>query len=112
METAPLLTESIPIELPRTEAKQSASEADPQSITERADGIDFLQETQVTPEELQPRLRAISNEGYDRAIWIRGDAGTYYGVMADILARVSAGGLRKIQLVTVTRDGPRRPAAA
>jgi biopolymer transport protein TolR len=111
MVTAPLLTVSIPIELPRTEAKQSASEADPLSITVRADGIVFLQETQVTAEELLPRLRAISNEGYDRAIWIRGDAGTNYGVMADILARVSAGGFRKIQLVTDTRDGPRRSAA-
>ncbi|MEZ5973181.1 MAG: biopolymer transporter ExbD, partial [Hyphomonadaceae bacterium] len=69
----------------------------------------FLQETQVDVEELVPRLRAISREGYDRSIYIRGDANTNYGVMADVLARVSSGGFRKIQLVTDTRDGPRRP---
>ena len=110
MVTAPLLTVSIPIELPRTEAKQSAAETEPLAITIRADGVVFLQETQIDVEELVPRLRAISNEGYDRAIYIRGDANTNYGLMADVLARVSSGGFRKIQLVTDTRDGARRPA--
>lgn len=108
MITAPLLTVSIPIELPRTEAKQSAAETDPLSITIRADGVVFLQETQVELEELVPRLRAISDEGYDRSIYIRGDSNTNYGLMADVLARVSSGGFRKIQLVTDTRDAPAR----
>jgi biopolymer transport protein TolR len=112
MITAPLLTVSIPIELPRTDAKQTPSETQPLAITIRADGVVFLQETQVTIEELVPRLRAISNEGYDRSIYIRGDANTNYGVMAEVLAKVSAGGFRKIQLVTDTRDAPaRRPPA-
>jgi len=106
MVTAPLLTVSIPIELPQTEAKQSASENEPLSITVQADGTIYLQETVVTEEELVPRLRAISNEGYDRAIYIRGDRNTNYGLMAGVLARVSSGGFRTIQLVTDTQDGP------
>jgi biopolymer transport protein TolR len=110
MVTAPLLTVSIPIELPRTEAKQSAAETDPLSITIRSDGVIFLQETQVTLEELVPRLRAISNEGYDRSIYIRGDARTEWDTMAEVLANVSSAGFRKLQLVTDTRDGQRRGA--
>ncbi len=111
MVTAPLLTVSIPIELPRTEAKQSAAETDPLSITIQADGVIFLQETQVTQEELVPRLRAISNEGYDRAIYIRGDARTSWDTMAEVLASVSSAGFRKLQLVTDTNENaPRRPA--
>jgi biopolymer transport protein TolR len=109
MVTAPLLTVSIPIELPRTEAKQSAAETEPLSITIQADGTVFLQETTVTVDELVPRLRAISREGYDRAIYIRGDANVNYGLMADVLARVSSGGFTKIQLVTDTREGQRVP---
>jgi biopolymer transport protein TolR len=106
MVTAPLLTVSIPIELPRTEAKQSAAETDPLSITIRSDGVIFLQETQVTAEELVPRLRAISHEGYDRSIYIRGDARTQWDTMAEVLASVSSAGFRKLQLVTDTRDRP------
>lgn len=113
MVTAPLLTVSIPIELPRTDAKQSAAETDPLSITIQNDGVIYLQETQVTIEELVPRLRAISNEGYDRSIYIRGDARTQWTTMAEVLAAVSSAGFRKLQLVTDTNDGPapRRAAA-
>jgi len=100
MVTAPLLTVSIPIELPQTEAKQSSAENEPLAITVQSDGTIYLQETVVTAEELVPRLRAISNEGYDRVIWIRGDRNVDYGVMADVLARVSAGGFTKLQLET------------
>lgn len=32
-----------------------------------------------------------------------------YGLMADVLARVSSGGFTKIQLVTDTREGQRVP---
>jgi biopolymer transport protein TolR len=109
MVTAPLLTVSIPIELPRTEAKQSAAETEPLSITIKEDGTVYLQETTVTVDELLPRLRAISREGYDRAIYIRGDANVNYGLMADVLARVSSGGFTRIQLVTDTREGQRVP---
>ena len=112
MVTAPLLTVSIPIELPRTEAKQSAAETEPLSITIKQDGTVYLQETTVTLDELVPRLRAISREGYDRAIYIRGDANVNYGLMADVLARVSSGGFTKIQLVTDTREGQRVPVGA
>ncbi|MBN8608451.1 MAG: biopolymer transporter ExbD [Caulobacterales bacterium] len=108
MVTAPLLTVSIPIELPRTEAKQSPAETEPLSITIRDDGVIFLQETQVTIEELVPNLRAISDNGYDRAIYIRGDARTSWDTMAQVLASVSSGGFTKLQLVTDTNEGPAR----
>lgn len=105
MVTAPLLTVSIPIELPRTAAKQSAAETEPLAITIQNDGIIYLQETQVTFEELVPRLRAISNEGYDRAIYIRGDSRTDWDTMARVLANVSSAGFTKLQLVTDTEEG-------
>jgi biopolymer transport protein TolR len=70
----------------------------------------FLQETQVTIEDLVPNLRAISDNGYDRAIYIRGDARTSWDTMAQVLASVSSGGFTKLQLVTDTNDGPARSA--
>jgi biopolymer transport protein TolR len=102
MVTAPLLTVSIPVQLPETQAKQSEAEADPLSISVTADGTIYLQETVVTIEELVPRLRAISREGYDRNIFIRGDKNVPWDVMAQVMARISAGGFRKLQLVTDT----------
>ena len=109
MVTAPLLTVSVPVELPQTEAKQSASETEPLTITIQADGGVYLQDTKVDVNALVPQMRAISREGYDRQIYIRGDARAQYGVMADVLARISSAGFRKLQLVTDTNDHPRRP---
>ena len=108
MITAPLLTVSVPVELPQTDAKQSASETEPLSVTIQADGSVYLQDTKVDVANLVPQLRAISREGYDRQIYIRGDAHAQYGVMADVLARISTAGFRKLQLVTDTNDHPRR----
>jgi biopolymer transport protein TolR len=105
MVTAPLLTVSIPIQLPQTQAKQSESETDPLSITIRSDGAVFLQETPVTLDQLVPQLRAISHEGYDRDIYIRGDARIQWDTMAKVLASVSHAGFRKLQLVTDTQEG-------
>jgi len=52
-------------------------------------------------------LRAISNEGYDRHIFIRGDRNVPWDTMARVMASISAGGFRKLQLVTDTEDGAR-----
>ena len=111
MVTAPLLTVGVPVELPRTEAKQLESEVEPLSITIRADGTIYLQETVISAEELVARMRAISREGYDRRVFIRADATADYGLVADVMARLSSAGFRNLGLVTDTRAAP-RPAPA
>jgi|CXWL01.1.fsa_nt_gi biopolymer transport protein TolR len=110
MVTAPLLTVGVPVELPRTEAKQLESETDPLSITIRADGTVYVQETVVAKEDLVAQMRAISREGYDRRVFIRADATADYGLVADVMARLSSSGFRNLGLVTDTRETPRRPA--
>ncbi len=109
MVTAPLLTVGVPVELPRTDAKQLESESDPLSITIREDGTIYVQETVVTKEELVAQMRAISREGYDRRVFIRADATADYGLVAEVMARLSSSGFQNLGLVTDTNDGPRRP---
>ncbi len=113
MITAPLLTVGVPVELPRTEAKQLESETDPLTISIKADGAVYVQETAVDREALVAQMRAISREGYDRRVFIRADANAPYGLVADVMARLSTAGFRNLGLVTDTRDGqtPRPPAA-
>ncbi|MEZ5961175.1 MAG: protein TolR [Hyphomonadaceae bacterium] len=108
MVTAPLLTVGVPVELPRTDAKQMPTETDPLSITIREDGTIYVQESVVTREELVAKMRAISREGYDRRVFIRADATADYGLVADVMARLSSSGFRNLGLVTDTREGPRR----
>ncbi|HWA01420.1 MAG TPA: biopolymer transporter ExbD [Caulobacterales bacterium] len=108
MVTAPLLTVSVPVELPKTEADQGASESDPLTVSIQSDGSIYLQDTKVDPENLVPQLRAISREGYDRQIYIRGDAHADWDPIAKVLAQLSTAGFRRLQIVTDTNDHPRR----
>ena len=114
MITAPLLTVGVPIELPRTQAKQLESETDPLTISIRADGTVYVQETVVPKEDLVAQMRAISREGYDRRVFIRADSTADYGLVADIMARLSTAGFRNLGLVTDTEQGtgPRRNGSA
>jgi biopolymer transport protein TolR len=109
MVTAPLLTVGVPIELPRTQAKQLESETEPLTISIKADGTVFVQETVVDKEALVEQMRAISREGYDRRVFIRADSTADYGLVADIMARLSSAGFRNLGLVTDTEESaPRR----
>ena len=64
-------------------------------------------------------MRAISREGYDRRIFIRADATADYGLVADVMARLSSAGFTNLGLVTDTMDAaaaatsePRRRAVS
>ena len=100
MVAAPMLQVGVPVELPRTAARTLASVQDPLTVTVQADGSVFLQETRVEPEELVPKLEAIAAAGYEQRIFIRADAGAAYGVVAAVMADISAAGFRNLALVT------------
>ncbi|WP_421788114.1 ExbD/TolR family protein [Hyphobacterium sp.] len=99
MITAPLLTVGVEVDLPETDAQSMASDSEPLTITVGSNGEIFLQETEVTIEQLVPRLRAISGAGFEGRIFIRGDENASYGTVARVMARVSNAGYTNLGLV-------------
>lgn len=104
MVAAPLLTVGIPLDLPKTEAKQLSAEEAPLTISIRADGVVFLQESETDEDDLLPRLQALAKEGYQSRIFIRADEASNYGAVARVMAKINAAGYRNIGLVTATLD--------
>ena len=100
MITAPLLTVGVPVELPRTEARNLPADEEPLTITITVEGVIYLQETVVELAELAPRLRAIGGTGYDSRIFIRADDGAAYGDVARVMANINAAGFTNLGLVT------------
>ena len=100
MVAAPLMTVGVPIELPKTEAKQMTTSVEPLTITVRADKTIFLQETQIPLEELQPKLQAIAKNGYEEQIFVRADTNVSYGSVMEVMGLLNGAGYRKIGLVT------------
>lgn len=100
MIAAPLLSVGVPVELPKTDAKSLPSQTEPITITVDKDGAVFIQETEVTLEQLVERLVAIAGNGYEERIYLRGDSGSDYGAVMRVMARVNAAGFSNLGLVT------------
>ena len=83
MVTAPLLTVGVPIELPKSEAKQLEGDKEPLTISVDPKGKIFLQETELQIDEIVPKLTAIAKNGYDERIFVRGDRRVNYGVVSE-----------------------------
>lgn len=108
MVTAPLLTVGVPLDLPKTEAKQLTADEAPLTISIRSDGAVFLQETEVPEDKVVELLTALAKEGYKSRIFIRADESASYGVVARVMAKISSAGYRNIGLVTDTLDAQAR----
>jgi biopolymer transport protein TolR len=100
MVAAPLLSVGVPLELPKTDAKSLPSQTEPITISVDKDGGIFIQEAQVSLEELAPKLSAIAANGYEERIYLRADENSDYGAVMKVMARVNAAGFSNLGLVT------------
>jgi len=106
MVTAPLLTVGVPVDLPQTRAKSLGEDREPLAVTIDNSGQVFLQNTPIGIDELVPKLTAISTNGYDQRIFVRGDKAVDYGKVMEVMGLLNAAGFTRIGLVT---DAPKKP---
>ncbi len=104
MVTAPLLTVGIPVDLPKTEATVMTEEIEPLVITVDAEGRIFLQETELEPDILVPRLQAITANKLDTRIFVRGDKTIAYGTVIEVMGRIHAAGFTQVALIVELPD--------
>src|SRR6202050_2509952 len=109
MVTAPLLTVGVPVDLPKTRAPALGQDREPLSITIAKDGKIYLQKQLVTEDELVPKLTAISNNGYDQRIFVRGDSTVVYGKVMTVMGMLAAAHFTHIGLVTDTDTDVQKP---
>jgi biopolymer transport protein TolR len=113
MVAAPMLTVGVPVELPRTAARQIQEETQPLTISVTQRGEIFIQDSPASLDELIPRLTAIARNGVEERLFIRGDRGVNYGLMMQVMGLVNRAGFRRIGLVTEQDPNlPPAPAAA
>lgn len=100
MVTAPLLTVGVPVDLPQTRAKQLGEDREPLAVTIDNGGKIFLQNTPIAADDLVPKLMAISNNGYNQRIFVRGDKAVDYGKVMQVMGLLNSAGFTRIGLVT------------
>jgi biopolymer transport protein TolR len=108
MVTAPMLTVGLNMEpqpdlpkvdLPKTEAGPITEQKQALAISVDPAGKVFLQSTEISFDELVPKLTAIRNSGAGDRVEVRGDDRAQYGAVAKVLARIKAAGI-PVTLVT------------
>ncbi len=103
MVSAPLLTVGVEVNLPETNAGSVDSDAKPLTLSIDKDGKIFLQESEISLEELAPRLAAVTEarDKFETRIFIRGDSSSPYDTIAKVLGEISAAGYKKFTMTSV-----------
>ncbi len=110
MITAPLLTVGVPVDLPKTKAKSIAESEEPLVITVNAEGVIFIQDTEVELDNLVPRLAAITDNKADTRIYVRGDKSINYGRVLEVMGTVNVAGFTRVALIAELPKGLGRKA--
>ena len=107
MVSAPLLTVGVPLDLPQSQAKSLEQDREPLTVSVNVRGQIFLQNSEIAPEELVPKLKAITDArgGLDERVYVRGDKKVDYGTMMRVMGRLSAAGYHRVALVTEVEQG-------
>jgi biopolymer transport protein TolR len=105
MVAAPLLTSTVPIDLPNSNAGATAADTKPLEISVNQAGEVWIGDEPFPINELVPKLQAIAKTGYDERILIRGDKTADYGMVMNVMAEISSAGFKNIGLVGLHKAG-------
>ena len=107
MVSAPLLTVGVPIDLPQSQAKSIEQDKEPLTISVNDKGQIFLQNSEITVEDLVPKMQAVAQArgGTEARVYVRGDKKVDYGTMMQVMGRLSSAGFHRVALVTEFEQG-------
>ncbi|TBU90557.1 ExbD/TolR family protein [Phytopseudomonas dryadis] len=98
--TAPLLTNSIPINLPKTEAVAPADQKDPLVISIDGDGKLYINKDEIQPELLESSLIQAKAEDAELKVQLQADDQVDYGSVARAMAAIERAGITKLAVIT------------
>lgn len=101
MVTAPLLTAGVEVNLPESSAKALKGTDEPLAVSVDAAGKIYIQENEVTIEELGPKLKAITEQKPEARVFVRGDRAIAYGQVMAVMSAIKEAGISNVALVTV-----------
>ncbi len=105
MVAAPMMTVGVPVDLPKTQkAGVMSTKGEPLTVTIKADGSLFLQEKPIAEQDLVARLKAISKNGFEERIFIRGHSKVENGRVMQVMSRINSAGFSRIGFVTSNDD--------
>ncbi|KTB82865.1 ExbD/TolR family protein [Pseudomonas syringae] len=98
--TAPLLTNSIPINLPKTESVAPVEQKDPLVVSIDGQGKLFINKDEIQPDLLETNLKAAREKTPDVRVQLQADNAVNYGEVARAMASIERAGITRLSVIT------------
>ncbi len=100
MVTAPMMMQGVNVSLPEATSKPLPAETDQLIITINKDNQIFINDTQVTLNFLQERLKIIIENRINREVYLKADKRIAYGMVVRVMSEIKEAGVEKLGMVT------------
>jgi biopolymer transport protein ExbD len=98
--TAPLLTNAIPINLPKTDAVAPVEQKDPVVVSIDGKGQVFFDKDPIDLDQLGFRLQGAKAKDPQVRVQLQADDGVNYGQVAKAMASIEKAGITKLAVIT------------
>ena len=104
MVAAPMMTQGIDINLPKTTTKNIKTSDEPLMLTVNKKKEIFLENHSVELDRLELKIKKIFENRREKEVLLRADKDVPYGFIIDVMARVKNAGISKLGMVTEPLD--------
>lgn len=101
MVTAPMMTQGLEVNLPKTTTKSLRQQEDPLMVSINKEGIIFLGKVPVALSLLRQQLSGVPDEKKNEPIYLRADEEVPYGMVIKTMAEIKRAGFDKLGMITL-----------
>jgi biopolymer transport protein TolR len=98
--TIPVLTNAIHVNLPKTITTTPPDEQRTITVTVDGAGKIFLNNSEVSPADLERQLEALKSSNPDLSLHLRADERVAYGPVAKVMAAIEHAGIARVAVLT------------
>ena len=100
MVTAPMMQQGMQVNLPKTESKSMTQAEETVIVTVNQKGKIFIDKTEISANELQPKLIDLFVSRTNKEIFLKADAGVSYGNVPRAIADIKGAGIENLGMIT------------
>ena len=101
MVTAPIIQQGVEVNLPQAKAVPVVGEAQPLIVTVAKDGTVYLNDNEVTADELGTKLQAIRRLDAGKPVYLRADRDVRYGSVITAIGEIKGAGIEKLGMMAL-----------
>lgn len=100
--TAPVMTNAIAVNLPKTASTKPAEQKKPITISVNAEGKAYLDKNQLELAQLESELKSNQASNPAQVYHLSSDEAVKYGAVAKVMAVIERAGITKLAILTQT----------